>query len=225
LKTILLDREELQKKEIIPVDSRYLAILSKSQFYKMLVALSFVSNELKRGEKGAIITPKRTIPVEVLIEKFSNTEEQLSRLFIFSLTDFNKELAFFKKLPPFLAHNRIRFLFFEEPLENYYYNISKEGMDEEKFRNNTKMLLWERALLKELSQKNNLIIFEAYENREQGLLKAEQTTLKNLLKIWPDIIIEIDGENYLNFLYGNKSSKFKLVFKESGGRIEIEKEV
>ncbi|MGB9894434.1 MAG: hypothetical protein ACP5IT_03270 [Thermoproteota archaeon] len=225
----LLDKEELEKNRLIPKDSGYIAILSKFQYYKTLVAFYFVSSELKKERKGIVITSKRTIPIEILMEKFLNTKEQLSKLLVVPLTDFNQELAFFKKLPFFLARNRIEFLLFDEPSENYYYNISKEAMDEEKFRNSTKMFLWERAFLKEISKKNNLTVFESYSTMEQSTSKIDQSTLRNLLRIWPDTIIEVEvnkeKEVHLNFLYEGNSNKFRLVFKENEGKIEIEPEV
>ncbi|MBO3757491.1 MAG: hypothetical protein JTT14_00010 [Candidatus Brockarchaeota archaeon] len=222
--TILLDKEELEKNKLIQANSRYLVILSKLKFYKTLVTFHFVSSELKRGKKGIVVTPNRTIPIEILIEKFLNTKEQLSKLLVVSLTDLNQELAFFKKLPIFLLRNKIDFLFFDEPSENYYYYISKDAMDEEKFRNSTKMFLWERAFLKEISKKNNLSIFESYSIVEQGTLKTEQPILRDLLEIWPDVIIEVEvnKEIYLNFLYGGNRNKFKLIFKEKEGKIELE---
>lgn len=221
--TVSLDREELEKNMLIPANSRYIVILSKFQFYKTLVALHFVSSELKKERKGIVIAPKGTVPIEILIEKFLNTKEQLSRLLIVSLTDFNQELAFFKKLPLFLLRNKIEFLFFDDPIENYYYNISKEAMDEEKFRNSTKMFLWERAFLKEISVKNSLSVFESYSITEQGMVKVEQSMLRGLLKIWPDITIEVEvgKEVYLNFLYENSSNKFKLAFNEKEGKMEL----
>jgi hypothetical protein len=161
------------------------------------------------------------------VEKFLNTKEQLSKLLVVPLNDFNQELAFFKKLPFFLARNKIEFLLFDEPSENYYYNISKEAMDEEKFRNSTKMFLWERAFLKEVSKKNNLIVFESYSTMEQDTLKIDQSMLRNLLRIWPDIIIEVEvnKEVHLNFLYEGNGNRFKLIFKDKEGKIEIEPEV
>lgn len=222
--TILLDKEELEKNKLMPTGSRYVAILSKFQFYKTLLALYFISNELKKERKGIIVTPKEAIPIEILMEKFLNTKEQLSKLLIVSLTDFNQELSFFKKLPFFLARNKIDFLLFDEPWENYYYNISKEAVNEEKFRSSTKMFLWERAFLKEISKKNDLSIFESYSIMEQSASKIDQSMLRNLLKIWPDTVIEVevDKEVYISFLHEVGSNKFKLIFKRNEGKIEIE---
>lgn len=224
---IPLDKEELERNMLIPKDSGYIAILSKFQYYKTLVALYFVSSELKKKKRGIVITSKVTIPIEILVEKFLNTKEQLSKLLVVPLNDFNQELAFFKKLPFFLARNKIEFLLFDEPSENYYYNISKEAMDEEKYRNSTKMFLWERAFLKEVSKKNNLIVFESYSTMEQDILKIDQSMLRNLLRIWPDIIIEVEvnKEVHLNFLYEGNGNRFKLIFKDKEGKIEIEPEV
>lgn len=225
--TILLDREELEKNGVIPKDSGYIAILSKFQFYKTLITLYFISNELKKGKRGIVVTSKRTIPIEILIEKFSNTKEQLSKLLVVSLNNFDQELSFFKKLPFFLIRNKIEFLFFDEPPENYYYNISKEAMDEEKFRNSTKMFLWERAFLKDISKKNNLIVFESYSIIEQDMSRMDESMLRNLLRIWLDVVLEIEvnKEVYLNFFYDDNGSKFKLILKENEGKIGIERGV